>query len=212
MFPGWHLPTLRRKPRTDVQKLLNIKKRIHKMSFSRLGQYLSRYIPHSCLNPCLEKKFSRRRVFSIENTFWGFFQQRLSTDGGCQEVVNQFRVIAEERGLKTMSPSTSAYCQARKKLDKNILENILVHTQSHLSIEHSIRPLIGSRVVVADGTGISMSDTITNQQVWPQPKSQKEDCGFPQARICSLFDLRTGIALSYRMGNKKSHELPLLLA
>ncbi|MFT5810458.1 MAG: hypothetical protein ACI9KM_001218, partial [Rubritalea sp.] len=50
MFPGWHLPTLRRKPRTDAQKLLDIKERIHKMSFSRLGQYLSQYIPSSCLN------------------------------------------------------------------------------------------------------------------------------------------------------------------
>jgi hypothetical protein len=210
MFPGWHLPTLRRKPRTDAQKLLDIKERIHKMSFSRLGQYLSQYIPSSCLNLCTEKKFCRRRVFSIENTFWGFFQQILSTDGGCQEIVNQFRVIAEERGLKVISPSTSAYCQARKKLDKKILENILSHTQNHLSAEHSILPLIGRRVVVADGTGISMSDTVTNQKEWPQPKSQKDGCGFPQARICALFDLRTGVALSYRMGNKKSHELPLL--
>jgi len=62
MFPGWHLPTLRRKPRTDAQKLLDIKERIHKMSFSGLGQYLSKYIPSSCLNLDTEKKFCRRRV------------------------------------------------------------------------------------------------------------------------------------------------------
>lgn len=70
--------------------------------------------------------------------------------------------------------------------------------------------MAGRRVVVADGTGISMSDTTANQETWPQPKSQKNGCGFPQARICALFDLNTGIALSYRMGNKKSHKLPLL--
>jgi hypothetical protein len=39
--------------------------------------------------------------------------------------------------------------------------------------------------------------------------SQKAGCGFPQGRICALFDLHTGVALSYRMGNKKSHEIPL---
>lgn len=210
MFPGWHLPTLRRKPRTDTQKLMAAKERLHKMTFSRLGQCFARYISGDYFNTDGCTEFSRRRVFSIENTFWGFFQQVLSTDGGCQEVVNQYRVLAEQRGLTSISPSTSAYCQARKKLDINLLKNILVKTQSHIPAKNTTLPLVGRRVVVADGTGISMSDTAANQDVWPQPKSQKDGCGFPQARICALFDLNTGIALSYRMGNKKSHELPLL--
>mgnify|MGYP003860877031 FL=1 len=180
------------------------------MTFSRLAQYLANYVPDSCFNTNGRTEFSRRRVFSIENTFWGFFQQVLSKDGGCQEIVNQYRVIAEQRKLKSISPSTSAYCQARKKLNIEVLENVFVKTQSHVPARNSTLPMVGRRVVVADGTGISMSDTIANQDAWPQPKSQKEGCGFPQARICALFDLNTGIALSYRMGNKKSHELPLL--
>ena len=167
-------------------------------------------LPESCFNLLDERAFSRRRVFSIENTFWGFFLQTLSTDGGCQEVVNQYRVIAEQRDLNSVSHSTSAYCQARKKLKVEMLEGILDKTQHHIAAKKSILPLMGRRVVVADGTGISMSDTAANQEQWPQPKSQKEGCGFPQARICALFDLYSGIALSYRMGNKKSHELPLL--
>lgn len=104
----------------------------------------------------------------------------------------------------------SAYCQARKKLSIELLENILTKTQNYILAEHSTLPLVGRRVVVADGTGISMADTAPNQEMWPQPKSQKDGCGFSQARICALFDLNTGIALSYRMGNKRSHELPLL--
>jgi len=79
MFPGWHLPTLRRKPRTDVQKLMEVKEQIHKMTFSRLGQCFSRYIPNSCFNTDNNTAFSRRRVFSIENTFLGFFQQCTSS-------------------------------------------------------------------------------------------------------------------------------------
>jgi hypothetical protein len=189
---------------------MEVKEQIHKMTFSRLGQCFSRYIPNSCFNTDHNTAFSRRRVFSIENTFWGFFQQILSSDGGCQEIVNQYRVLAEQRGLSSISPSTSAYCQARKKLDIKLLENILDKTQSHIAPNKTTLPLVGRRVVVADGTGISMSDTVANQEVWPQPKSQKDGCGFPQARICALFDLNTGVALSYRMGNKKSHELPLL--
>ena len=205
------MPTLRRKPRTEKQKLIEAKKKIDEMTFSQLGHYLTRYIPESCFASD-GAKFSRRRVFSVENTFWGFFQQILNPNGGCQEVVNQYRVVAEQRGLKAVSASTSAYCQARKKLNISILENVLAQTQSHVPVEHSKLPLLGRRVVVADGTGLSMPDTPANQEVWPQPKSQKEGCGFPQSRLCALFDLNTGVALSYRMGNKKSHELPLLRA
>jgi hypothetical protein len=185
------------------------KEHIHKMTFSCLGQYLSKYIPSSHFRISDSNDFSRRRVFNLENTFWGFFQQILSTDGGCQEIVSQFRVIAEQRKLKSISPSTSAYCQARKKLSTDMLEDILARLQRHLDPEDCKIPLMGRRVVVADGTGISMSDTAKNQAQWPQPKSQKVGCGFPQARLCALFDLHSGVALSYRMGNKKSHELPL---
>lgn len=210
MFPGWHLPTLRRKPKTDIQKLIDTKNEVHSMSLSRLSQYLSRYIPDASFNRDKSTSFSRRRVFSVENTFWGFFQQILSVDGGCQEIVNQYRAIANQRDGNTISPSTSAYCQARKKLKKSMLENILSNTQSHLLPMQIKHPLVDRRVVVADGTGISMADTPKNQEQWPQPRSQKEGCGFPQARICALFDLNSGILLSHRMGNKKSHELPLL--
>ena len=54
-----------------------------------------------------------------------------------------------------------------------------------------------------------MADTQANQTDFPQPLGQKIGCGFPQARICACFDLYSGVALSYRVGNKKSHELPL---
>ncbi len=164
MFPGWHLPTLRKKPRTDAQKIIEVKERIHNMSFSRLGKLLSRYIPESCFMINRRTVFSRRRVFSIENTFWGFFQQILSTDGGCQEIVNQYRVLAELRNLKSISPSTSAYCQARQKLSRDMLEGIFAQTQNHIPSKDSYLPLLGRRVVVADGTGISMSDTSVNQE------------------------------------------------
>src|SRR5450631_3383289 len=65
------------------------------------------------------------------------------------------------------------------------------------------------RVIVVDGTGISMPDTPQNQVVWPQLSSQKPGCGFPSARICACFSLESGALLSYAIGNKKNHELPL---
>jgi hypothetical protein len=65
------------------------------------------------------------------------------------------------------------------------------------------------RVIVVDGTGVSMPDTPQSQAVWPQTASQRPGCGFPTARICACFSLESGALLSYAIGNKKNHELPL---
>ncbi len=65
------------------------------------------------------------------------------------------------------------------------------------------------RVIVVDGTGLSMPDTLQNQAVWPQTSFLKPGCGFPSARICACFSLESGALLSYAIGNKKNHELPL---
>ena len=85
------------------------------------------------------------------------------------------------------SASTSAYCQARSKLDTAELKEILSHTAEDLQQQGQSRWWKGRRVVVVDGTGVSMADTPANQDIWPQPKSQKPGCGFPQARICACF-------------------------
>ena len=138
--------------------------------------------------------------------FWAFFSQVLDADGGCQEVVRKVQAFAAAKSLPQPSASTSAYCQARQKLDSETLENILQYT----ALQQSSAASIDRRVVVADGTGVSMPDTARNQTHWPQPSGQKPGCGFPQARICACFDLHTGVLLSHAVGNKKSHELPLL--
>jgi hypothetical protein len=107
--------------------------------------------------------------------------------------------------MKQPLSSTSAYCKTRKKLDPSSLENILHYTSNSLKFEADPKYLNGRRVVVVDGTGVSMPDTIENQKVWPQQSSQKVGCGFPQASICACFCLQTGALLSHKIGNKKSH-------
>ena len=67
-----------------------------------------------------------------------------------------------------------------------------------------------SQVLDADGTGLSMPDTLENLAVWPQTSGQKPGCSFPQARVCACFCLHTGALLSHRVGSHKNNELPLL--
>ena len=79
-----------------------------------------------------------------------------------------------------------------------------------LSSKGDSEVLNGRRVIVVDGTGLSMPDTQENQLVWPQQKTQKPGCGFPKVSLCACFNLQTGGLLSYELGNKKSSELPML--
>jgi hypothetical protein len=90
-----------------------------------------------------------------------------------------------------------------------MLCNILDHTAERLEEMPETGWMNNRRVIVVDGTGVSMPDTLANQEMWPQPSTQKLGCGFPVARICACFSLKSGALLSYALGNKKNHELPL---
>ncbi len=210
LFPGFHLQTLRRTPRSAQQKLAETLEQLRQKSFSQLGECLGKFIPTHYLRPTKSGALSRRRVFSKENTFWAFFSQVLDADGGCQEVVRKIQAFAAMKAKPLPSSSTAAYCQARKKLDLPSLEAILQQTAQRLQVVADPGRLNGRRVIVVDGTGLSMPDTVANQQVWPQPRSQQPGCGFPRAALCACFCLQTGVVLSYEVGNKHSHELPLL--
>lgn len=210
LFPGFHLPTLRKKPRSVSQKLSDEIIKLKQKSFSQLGDCFRDFIPDQYLRPSESGALSRRRFFSKENTFWAFFSQALNDDGGCQEVVRKLQAFAAMKSKSMPSSSTAAYCQARSKLDLQSLERILRHTADQLLSKPDSERMNGRRVVVVDGTGVSMPDTKENQLVWPQQRHQKPGCGFPQAAICACFCLQTGAMLSYKLGNKKSHELPML--
>jgi len=209
-LPGFHVTTLRRKPRSERQKFADKLAEIRRKSISQLANSFVGFIPAQTLQPHRSGAQSRQRLFSKENTFWGFFSQILNADGGCSEVVRKFHAFAANRSMTLPSSSTSAYCQARLKLEESDLKSILAHTSKQLIQKGPDKVLQDRPVVVVDGTGIGMPDTAANQQTWPQTRQQKPGCGFPQAYICACFNLQTGALLSYELGNKKSHELLML--
>lgn len=210
IFPGFHLPTLRKKPRSARQILEQKLVLARQKSLNQLSVCFGRFVPSKYLLPSDEGAHSRRRVYSKENIFWAFLSQVLDADGGCKEAVRKVQAVAALKSLPVPSSSTAAYCKARKKLDYSDLEEVLEHTSLHRPVSDQFSSVNNRRVIVADGTGLSMPDTQENQDVWPQQKMQKPGCGFPQARVCACFCLQTGSLLSYKLGNKKSSELPLL--
>jgi len=152
---------------------------------------------------------SRRRIYSKENTFWGFFYQTMSDDNSCQNVVRKIQAHACTKNQKQVSSSTSAYCQARQKMDIKTLRTVLSSIKP-ASSDNSQPIMNNRRVIVVDGTGLSMPDTPRNQAVWPQSASQKPGCGFPQMKVCACFNLQTGLMHSYQFGHKHDAERPLL--
>lgn len=209
MLPGFHLWTLRRKPRSAQKKLAEEIALLKQKSFKQIGEVFEKFIPRTLLKPEQVGAMSRRRIFSKENTFWAFLSQVLDADGGCMEVIRKLQSYASIKGVQVPSSSTASYCTARKKLDEQMLSEILDHTADRLEKMSESGLLNNRRVIVVDGTGVSMPDTLANQMVWPQTSAQKPGCGFPTARICACFSLQSGALLSYAIGNKKNHELPL---
>lgn len=170
---------------------------------------MGRFIPDTHLKPEPTGIMSRRSIFSKENTFWAFLGQVLDADGGCKEVVRKLQAYASLKGIKVPSSSTASYCIARKKLDEQTLDDIFQYTAVQGDKQTKSGLLNNRRVIVVDGTGLSMPDTPENQEVWPQSATQKPGCGFPSARVCACFSMESGSLLSYAIGNKKSSELPL---
>ena len=209
LLPGFYLRRQHRKPRSAQQKLAERMALLKQKSFKQIGELFEKFIPWRLLQPEQDGAMSRRRLFSKENTFWAFFSQVLDADGGCKEVIRKFQSYASIKGVKIPSSSTASYCTARRKLDERTLSEIFEHTASRLNKIPNAGLLNNRRVIVVDGTGVSMPDTPESQKVWPQWSSQKPGCGFPTARICACFSLESGALLSYAIGNKKSHELPL---
>ena len=209
LFPGFHLQTLRRKPRSSQQKLADEMVALKQKSFAQLGEYFGRFIPSECLRPTQGGAHSRRRLFSRENTFWAFLSQVLDQDGGCREVVAKLQSYAALKSMELPSSSTAAYCKARAKLEESDLSAIFSHTGSAMRDTAATELVGGRRVIVVDGTGVSMPDTSENQMEWPQQRNQKPGCGFPSAHLCGCFALGNAALLSYEIGDKKSSELTL---
>lgn len=210
MLPGFYLPRRGRKPHSAQQLFANKLASLKQKSLKQIGEIFGPYIPEKHLKPAQLGAMSRRSIFSKENTFWAFLGQVLDADGGCKEVVRKIQSYASLRGIRVPSSSTASYCTARKKLREETLKDIFQYTAVKGDCSSKTGLLKNRRVIVVDGTGLSMPDTPRNQAVWPQSASQKPGCGFPSARICACFSLESGSLLSYETGNKKNHELPLL--
>ena len=141
------------------------------------------------------------RVFSPLVTLALFLGQVLSDDHSCRAVVARLLAWRAARGLPECSPDTGGYCKARQRLPDSLLPR-LVRESADRHEKRQVRDWLfhGRRVVIVDGSTVSMPDTPANQQAFPQHSNQKRGCGFPIARIVVLLSLATGSVLDAAIG------------
>ena len=143
----------------------------------------------------------RERLFPPTETLSMFMAQALSADSSCQRAVDDAAVKRLIGGLPRCSSNTAAYCKARARLPQTMVSTLARHTGELVAGEVSDGWLWrGRRVLLTDGTTLSLVDTEDNQAAYPQPNSQREGLGFPKMRLLGLLCLASGALLDAAEG------------
>lgn len=150
----------------------------------------------------------RHRIYDPVTTFCIWLGQTLSADHACRDALAE----ARSAGLVSAKASinTGGYCQARDRLDETALHTIAADLGLALSdAEQSENRWHGRRVVIPDGSSVTLPDTPANQAAFPQSSQQKPGCGFPIMYLCVLMSLASGGLLACASGTGNGNELKL---
>ena len=146
-------------------------------------------------------------IWSVSLTVWTFLTQVSSAQKSCVAAVARALTLLTVLGRPPCHSGSGAYCKARAKLSEPFLRRLTVEVGSRAE---DAAPLDwrwhGRRVLLVDGSTLSMPDTEANQAAYPQSRKQKPGVGFPQMRWVALIALTTGCALDSAFGPCRGKE------
>lgn len=156
----------------------------------------------------------RDRVYPPTKVLSMFLTQAMSADRSCQNIVNQAALQRVIHQQNLTSTRTGAYCRARQKLPLDMVAQLTRSIGQRLC-EQTPKDWLwkGRAVRLVDGTTVTMPDTKSNQQRFPQSSGQQPGLGFPICRLVGITCLSTGMVLNAAMGpcsGKGSNEQSLL--
>lgn len=175
-----------------------------------------RFLPAAEINQvCRDLGYSfRDRIYNPVVTLWMFLGQTLSSDHSCCDAVVRLNAWRVQHSKAKVDTNTTAYCEARQRLPESVVAELSRRSGRKCQETAGGNWRWKGRVVkLADGTTMTMPDTIENQEEYPQQRGQKKGCGFPIVRCVMLFCLATGAALEIAMApyrGKKTGENSLL--
>ncbi len=152
----------------------------------------------------------RDRFWTPLQTVHTFLLQVLHVGSSCREAVALALSQRAATGKKLPSDDPGAYCQARKRLPVEVLQDAVRQTGQSLRDQvSSSLTWLGRGVWLVDGTSCSMPDTPDLQAAFGQPSRQKPGCGFPVANVVALFCWASGAVLKAAIGPLRTSELRL---
>jgi hypothetical protein len=175
--------------RTKVATAKKFQERMEAIRSAACGQ-LHKYFA-GVIEPEKIRAHSKRvRNYPSDQVFWLMLEQ-LFCGGSLRDAVRVKLAHEEAKGksAQELSASSSAFCQARQRLPKKVLEETLERSSGKLS--GSVRAVGNRNVYVVDGTGITLADSAANQAEYPQPSGQKPGCGYPLMQVVGLLNLGT---------------------
>jgi hypothetical protein len=213
MFPGFNRCGLSRKPASAAQRQTKQLRLLDRICLSHLellvGQWLTPIFAALTKSLCLmQGKKSRRRTFTHEVTFWAFLAQVIDVDSSCRRALTRVQRLRQGAGLSSLSQNTAAYCQARGRLPIRMLVRIFqAITQAALRTAHGLSH--ENRLLVIDGTVITLQDTEANRKAFGYANGQAKGCGFPTMKLLALFDVETGVCLKVNRAQGNTHDAAL---
>jgi len=127
-----------------------------------------------------------------------------------QQVLHGNIPVGELRRLSRVTFTDAAYCQARARLPRPLLERLQQSVTDGWFRATELRPTElwhGHRVFLLDGSSFSMPDTPALQAQFGQPGGQAKGCGFPVAHLMTRFDAATGLLVGTAALPLRSHDL-----
>jgi len=169
------------------------------------------WLPPGCLAQADQGPHSRQRQWPLRLVFWTYCWQIAQAGASCREAIRQAQALCLAFGQPVPPDACSPYCQARRALPIERLEEI------HRGVVRDADAALGRgdlwqgrRVLVVDGSSVTAPDSPANQQRFPQQSAQAPGCGFPILRLVALMNLATGMIVQWAVGPWRSHELGLL--
>ena len=160
-------------------------------TISGLSMVFEKVLPQFVLSQWCNSK--RKRIYDESTTLWAWCSQILESNASCHKAVSNVQAWRQQLDLPVPSAQTKAYCEARKRLPKSLIEQANEHVLKNLKASILPRDLWrGLQLKAIDGSSMQIMDTEENQSNYPQPNQQKKGCGFPVMGVCGVVNLSHG--------------------
>src|SRR5947209_1295035 len=145
---------------------------VRQQSLCHLELLLHPFLPPGLLSQADEGPNSRDRAYNLRRTFFGFLYQVLNPNCPCREIVRQIQALFAFHDQDRLDESTSAYCQARKRLPLDRLTRLRVALAAAgdkmAELWQDLRPKL------IDGTTVSLSDTLKTSAPTPSRAAKSQ--------------------------------------